>query len=142
MFSPQVQVNPTWPKRWRPRPTTPPSSQCRPPTSSQSGSVRARSEYETFLISGSPLHRGNRENGKKNQSRKAHYFYFSYFVPQIPIFPIFSLMWNKTYRYIQVCSYMPIHASEETFSAPPVASILHSTSFKPFAFFFMLPDLF
>ena len=47
---------------------------------------------------------------------------YSYFCSEIPIF---SLIWNKIYRYLQVCSYMTISASVEKFSAPTGASILH-----------------
>ena len=44
---------------------------------------------------------------------------FSYFCSKIPNF---SFMWNKTYRFLQVCSYMLIHAPEEK---------THCKSFKP-----------
>ena len=46
---------------------------------------------------------------------------YSYFCSEIPIFPIFSLIWNKTYRYLQVCSYMTISATVKK------KSILHLT---------------
>ena len=38
--------------------------------------------------------------------------FFPIFAPKFQCFPIFS---NKTYRYLHICSYMPMHGTEEKF---------------------------
>ena len=43
------------------------------------------------------------------------FLFIPIFAPKFLFFPIFSLIWNKTYRYLQVCSYMTISATIEKF---------------------------
>ena len=57
-----------------------------------------------------------------------HFLFFSYlflffqnipiFAPKFLFFPIFSLIWNQTYRHLQVCSYMSISATVDRIFSP------------------------
>ena len=46
------------------------------------------------------------------------FLFIPIFAPKFLFFPIFSLIWNKIYRYLQVCSYMTISATVEKISPP------------------------
>ena len=52
------------------------------------------------------------------------FLFIPIFAPKFLFFPIFSLIWKKTYRYLQVCSYMTISATVENFNSVQIMAHL------------------